>query len=76
MNGDWTVETAIDAAKPAELGSGLTEEHFGIRLASTKYKAVSGLGSSTPMVGASIGFLARLFRFALEQPRLVMLTVR
>jgi hypothetical protein len=53
MGDDWTLETAIDAARPPELQSGLTEEHAGIRLASTKWKAVSGLGSSTPMVGAS-----------------------
>jgi hypothetical protein len=55
MNGDWTLETAIDAARPAEIQSGLTIEQAGIRLASTKYKAPSGLGSSTPMVGASLG---------------------
>jgi hypothetical protein len=54
MNGDWTFESAIDAARPAELQSGLTTEHAGIRLASTKYKAVSGLGSSTPLVGLSV----------------------
>jgi hypothetical protein len=60
LGGDWTIETAIDAAKPAELGSGLTEEHAGIRFASTKYKAVSGIGSSTPMVGMSIAASAAL----------------
>ena len=60
MNGDWTLETAIDAAKPAEIQSGLTEEHAGIRLASTKYKALSGLGSSSPMVGASLALSGAL----------------
>jgi len=54
MSGDWTLESAIDAAKPAELDSAIPEGHAGIRLASTKYKAVSGLGSSTPMVGLSL----------------------
>jgi hypothetical protein len=60
MNGDWTVETAVDAARPPELQQGVTEEHAGIRLASTKYKAVSGLGSSTPMVGASLALSGAL----------------
>ena len=60
MGGDWTLESAIDAAKPAELGSGETEDHAGLRLASTKYKAVSGIGSSTPMVGMSIAASAAL----------------
>jgi len=55
IGGDWTLETAIDAARPPELQSGLTEEQAGIRLASTKYKAASGLGSSTPLVGLSLG---------------------
>ena len=54
MNGDWTLETAVNAARPPELQSGLTEEQAGIRLASTKYKATSGLGSSTPLVGLSV----------------------
>jgi len=63
MNGDWTLETAIDVARPAELQSGLTDEHAGIRLASTKYKAVSGLGSSTPMVGASLALSGELIPF-------------
>jgi hypothetical protein len=55
MGGSWTLESAIDAAKPAELGSAIPEGHAGLRLASTQYKAVSGLGSSTPMVGLSFG---------------------
>jgi hypothetical protein len=54
MDDSWTLESAIDAAKPAELDSALPEGHAGLRLASTKYKAVSGLGSSTPMVGLSL----------------------
>jgi len=58
--GDWTLETAVDAARPPEIQSGETEEQFGIRLASTKYKAPSGLGSSTPMVGASLGLSGAL----------------
>lgn len=60
MGGDWTLETAIDAARPAELQSGVTEEQAGIRLASTKLKAVSGIGSSIPMVGASLGLSGAL----------------
>jgi hypothetical protein len=60
LGGDWTLETAIDAAKPAELGAGQPDEHAGIRLASTKYKAVSGIGSSTPMVGLSVAASAAL----------------
>jgi hypothetical protein len=60
MNGDWTFESAIDAAKPAEMNSGVTEEHAGLRLASTKYKAVAGLGSSTSMVGLSAAVSAAL----------------
>lgn len=53
MDGDWTLESAVDTARPPELQSGVMEEHAGVRLASTKMKAVSGLGSSTPMVGLS-----------------------
>ncbi len=55
MMDSWTLESAIDAAKPAELDSAIPEGHAGLRLASTKYKAVSGIGSSTPMVGLSLG---------------------
>jgi len=54
LDENWTIESAIDAAKPAQLDSALPEGHAGLRLASTKYKAVSGLGSSTPMVGLSL----------------------
>jgi hypothetical protein len=49
----WTLESAIDAAKPAEMNSGNTEEHAGLRFASTKYKAAAGVGSGTPLVGLS-----------------------
>lgn len=51
---EWTLESAIDAARPPEVNSGVPMAQAGLRLASTKYKALSGLGSSTPMVGASL----------------------
>lgn len=50
---DWTVESAADIAKPAEMNSGNPEAHAGIRLASTKWKAASIGGSGTSMVGLS-----------------------
>jgi hypothetical protein len=50
---DWTLESAIDAAKPADFNSAITDFHAGLRLASTKYKAASGIGSGTPLVGLS-----------------------
>ena len=49
----WTLETAVDAAKPAEMNSGNTEDHAGIRFASTKWKAAAGIGSGLPLVGLS-----------------------
>jgi hypothetical protein len=55
---DWTVESALDAAKPAEMNGGITDFHAGLRLASTKYKAASGVGSSTPLVGLSAAISA------------------
>ncbi len=51
---DWTLETAADAAKPAEMNSGSPEWHGGVRLASTKWKAASIGGSGTAMVGLSV----------------------
>ena len=50
---DWTLESAIDADKPAEMNSGAPESHAGLRLASTKYKAASVSGSGTTMLGLS-----------------------
>ena len=49
--GDWTLESAADAAKPAEMNSGSPEWHAGLRLASTKYTGASIAGSGTSMVG-------------------------
>jgi hypothetical protein len=53
--GDWTLESAIDAAKPAEMNSGDPEWHGGARIASSKYKGASISGASTSMVGLSAG---------------------
>lgn len=53
--GDWTLESAADAAKPAQMNSGSPEWHAGLRLASTKYKGASIAGSGTSMVGLSAG---------------------
>jgi len=58
--GDWTMETAIDAAKPAEMNSQITEEHAGLRLASTKYLGASSNGAGTTMVGLSAAVSAAL----------------
>lgn len=49
----WTLESAADAAKPAEMNSGSPELHAGLRLASTKHKAASIGGAGTSMVGLS-----------------------
>lgn len=51
--GDWTLESAFDAAKPAEMNSGSPEWHGGFRWASTKLKGASISGSGTSMVGLS-----------------------
>ena len=56
--GDWTLETAADAAKPAEMNSGSPEWHAGVRFASTKYKGASIAGAGTSMVGLSAGVSA------------------
>ena len=58
--GDWTLESAADAAKPAEMNSGSPEWHAGLRLASTKYKGASISGAGTAMVGLSAGVSAAL----------------
>jgi hypothetical protein len=50
---DYTLESAADAAKPAEMNSGLTEFHAGLRLASTKTLGASLNGAGTAMVGLS-----------------------
>ena len=49
----WTVESAADAAKPAEMNAGSPEWHAGARVASTKYKGASIAGAGTAMVGLS-----------------------
>jgi hypothetical protein len=53
--GDWTLESAADAAKPAEMNSGSPEWHAGARVASTKYKGATIAGASTQMIGLSAG---------------------
>ncbi|MBI3553616.1 MAG: hypothetical protein HY077_14055 [Elusimicrobia bacterium] len=50
---DWTLESAADIAKPAQMNSASPEYHGGLRLASTKYKAASIGGAGTSMVGLS-----------------------
>jgi hypothetical protein len=52
---DWTFETALDAARPAEIDSGNPIYQGGLRIASTKYKAAAGIGSGIPLVGLSLG---------------------
>jgi hypothetical protein len=49
----WTLETAADAAKPAEMNSGSPEWQGGMRLASTNIKGASISGAGTSMVGMS-----------------------
>jgi len=49
----YTLESAADAAKPAEMNSGLPEFHAGLRVASTKTKGASISGAGTSMVGLS-----------------------
>jgi len=58
--GDWTLESAADAAKPAEMNSGSPEWHAGVRVASTKYKGASISGAGTSMIGLSAGASAAL----------------
>lgn len=48
-----TLESAADAAKPAEMNSGMPELHAGLRVASTKIKGASISGAGTSMVGLS-----------------------
>ncbi|HEX4046621.1 MAG TPA: hypothetical protein VH309_02240, partial [Elusimicrobiota bacterium] len=55
VSGDWMLETAVDAAKPAEMNSGSPEWHGGARISSTKDKGASISGASTSMVGLSAG---------------------
>jgi hypothetical protein len=58
--GDWTLESAADLAKPAEMASGSPEYHAGLRFASTKIKGASISGSGTSMVGLSAAVSAAL----------------
>ena len=51
--GDWTLETAADAAKPAGMNSGSPEWQGGVRVASTKITGASVNGANTSMVGLS-----------------------
>lgn len=59
-NGDWLLEAAADAAKPAEMNSGLTEEHAGLRLSSKRLVGASINGAGTSMVGLSAALSAAL----------------
>jgi len=49
----YTLESAADIAKPAQMDSQQTEYHAGLRVASTKIKGASIDGASTRMVGLS-----------------------
>ena len=51
---DWTLESAADIAKPAEMDSELTDFHAGARISSNKCKAATGLSSGSNMVGLSL----------------------
>jgi len=53
LPGAWTLESAADMAKPAEMNSGSPEYHAGLRVASTKVKGASSFCSGTSMVGLS-----------------------
>jgi len=52
--GSWTLESAADAARPAEVNSGNPELHAGLRLASTQVRGASSYGAGTSMVGLSV----------------------
>lgn len=58
FNDAVSLETAFDAAKPADFDSGLTDYHAGLRVASTKIKSAAGLSSGSSMVGLSAGVSA------------------
>jgi len=58
--GDWTLESAADLAKPAEMASASPEYHAGLRFASTKIKGASISGSGTSMVGLSAAVSAAM----------------
>ena len=64
LRGDWTIEAAADAAKPAEMNSGSPDAHAGLRLASTGIKAASLNGADTTMVGLSAAVSAALVPLA------------
>lgn len=49
----WNLETAADAAKPAEMNSGSPEWQGGVRVVSTKITGASINGAYTSMVGLS-----------------------
>jgi hypothetical protein len=49
LGSSWQLESAVDAAKPAEMNSGLPEFHGGLRLASTQIKAATVGGSASTM---------------------------
>ncbi len=49
----WTLETAADAARPAQMNSGSPEWQGGLRVASTRITGASINGAYTSMVGLS-----------------------
>ena len=56
----YTLESAADVAKPAQMNSGSPEYHAGLRVASTKLKGASISGAGTSMVGLSAALSAAL----------------
>jgi|GEM_PF-1205469 hypothetical protein len=54
LGDSWTLETALDFAKPAEMNGQSPEYHAGIRLASTKTTAGVWAGSGSSMEGLSL----------------------
>jgi hypothetical protein len=56
----FTLESAADIAKPAQMDSQQTEYHAGLRVASTKIKGASVNGAGTSMVGLSAAVSAAI----------------
>ena len=54
LDKSWTLETAVDAAKPAQMYSEIPDFHAGIRICDNAYKAATGLGSGSSMTGLSL----------------------
>jgi hypothetical protein len=54
LGNNWQLESAIDAAKPSQMDSGMTDYHAGIRIADNDYKAVCGMSSGDSMTALSL----------------------